>query len=240
MRNKKGNILHYQNNELIITIDGPAGAGKSTVAKILAQRLGYRYINTGDLYRYVTYCALQERLDVRNSELMDNLSKKIVDQFIKKNQHQYNLTVLFDQEDTIIDKIHSPEIDKNVSFVAQIPSVRKNLVLLQRLLAKKRSVVMEGRDIGSVILPNADLKFFLVADEQTRIMRRHKELQEKGYPITFQEVKAEIIKRDHVDSKRKIAPLTIPKDAITVDTSNKNVNGIIKTVLKIVQKRGRE
>jgi len=243
LRNKKGNILHYQNNELIITIDGPAGAGKSTVAKILAQRLGYRYINTGDLYRYVTYCALQEKLDVRNSELMDHLSKKIVDQFIKKNQHEHNehnLTVLFDQEDTILDKIHSPEIDKNVSFVAQIPSVRKNLVSLQRLLAKKRSVVMEGRDIGSVILPNADLKFFLFADEQTRIIRRHKELQEKGYPIPFQEVKAEIIKRDHVDSKRKIAPLTIPKDAITVDTSNKNVNGIIKTVLKIVQKRGRE
>lgn len=240
MRNKKGTNLHYQKNELIITIDGPAGAGKSTVAKILAQRLGYRYINTGDLYRYVTYCALQEKLDVRNSELMDHLSKKIVDQFIKKNQHEHNLAVLFDQGDTILDKIHSPEIDKNVSFVAQIPSVRKNLVSLQRLLAKKRSVVMEGRDIGSVILPNADLKFFLVADEQTRIIRRHKELQEKGYPIPFQEVKAEIIKRDHVDSKRKIAPLTIPKDAITIDTSNNNINDIIKTILKIVQKRGRE
>ena len=240
MRNKKGTILHYQNNELIITIDGPAGAGKSTVAKILAQRLGYRYINTGDLYRYVTYCALQKNLDVRNSELMDHLSKNIVDQFIKKNQHEHNLAVLFDQEDTILDKIHSPEIDKNVSIVAQIPSVRKNLVSLQRLLAKKRSVVMEGRDIGSVILPNADLKFFLVADEQTRIIRRYKELQEKGYPIPFQEVKAEIIKRDHFDSQRKIAPLTIPKDAITVDTSHKNINDIIKTILKIVQKRERE
>ena len=240
MRNKKGTILHYQNNELIITIDGPAGAGKSTVAKILAQRLGYRYINTGDLYRYVTYCALQKNLDVRNSELMDHLSKNIVDQFIKKNQHEHNLVVLFDQEDTILDKIHSPEIDKNVSIVAQIPSVRKNLVSLQRLLAKKRSVVMEGRDIGSVILPNADLKFFLVADEQIRIIRRYKELQEKGYPIPFQEVKAEIIKRDHFDSQRKIAPLTIPKDAITVDTSHKNINDIIKTILKIVQKRERE
>jgi len=240
LRNKKGTILHYQNNELIITIDGPAGAGKSTVAKILAQRLGYRYINTGDLYRYVTYCALQKNLDVRNSELMDHLSKNIVDQFIKKNQHEHNLAVLFDQEDTILDKIHSPEIDKNVSIVAQIPSVRKNLVSLQRLLAKKRSVVMEGRDIGSVILPNADLKFFLVADEQTRIIRRYKELQEKGYPIPFQEVKAEIIKRDHFDSQRKIAPLTIPKDAITVDTSHKNINDIIKTILKIVQKRERE
>jgi len=240
LRNKKGTILHYQNNELIITIDGPAGAGKSTVAKILAQRLGYRYINTGDLYRYVTYCALQKNLDVRNSELMDHLSKNIVDQFIKKNQHEHNLVVLFDQEDTILDKIHSPEIDKNVSIVAQIPSVRKNLVSLQRLLAKKRSVVMEGRDIGSVILPNADLKFFLVADEQIRIIRRYKELQEKGYPIPFQEVKAEIIKRDHFDSQRKIAPLTIPKDAITVDTSHKNINDIIKTILKIVQKRERE
>lgn len=232
--------MHYQSSGLIITIDGPAGAGKSTVAKILAQRLGYRYINTGDLYRYVTYCALQEKLDVKNAMLMDNLTKRIVGQFIIKNQNEHDMKLLFFKQDDIFSKIHSPEIDKKVSFVAQHPSVRTNLVLLQRMLAKKGSVVMEGRDIGSVILPNADLKFFLFADEKTRTMRRCKELQEKGYSITFQEVKEEISRRDHIDSKREIAPLIIPEGAITVDTSNKNINDIIKEILKIVQKRGRE
>ncbi len=232
--------MHRQNNGLVITIDGPAGAGKSTVAKILAQKLGYRYINTGDLYRFITYRALQEKLNVKNSDLMDNLSKKIVDQLIKEIQHEQNLVIFFKQQKTVLNKIHSPEVDKKVSFVARHASVRKNLITLQRLLAKNKPVVMEGRDIGSVILPDADLKFFLVADEQTRIMRRYKELQEKGFPINFHEVRAEIIRRDNIDSKREIAPLIIPKDAITVDTSNKNINDIIKKVLKIVQKRKRK
>ncbi len=231
--------MHYQNKGLIITIDGPAGAGKSTVARILAQRLGYRYINTGDLYRYVTYCALQEKLDVKHSGLMDNLSKKIVSQLIK-NKQDHNYEVFLKEQSSIIKKIHGPEVDKKVSFVAQHPSVRRSLLPLQRMLAKRGSLVMEGRDIGSVILPNADLKIFLVADEQTRIMRRYKELKEKGFSITFQEVKEEIIRRDGIDSKREIAPLIIPEDAITLDTSNKRISDIIETVLKIVQKRERE
>jgi len=229
--------LYHQNRELIITIDGPAGAGKSTVARIIAQTLGYSYINTGDLYRYVTFCALKEKLNVKKTEVMNGLSKNIVNQFTKKHQHKQNLELFFKQNNIITDKIHSPEIDKNVSFVARHESVRRNLIPLQRLLAENKPIVMEGRDIGSVILPNADLKFFLMADEKTRTIRRYKELLKKGYRVTLQEVKSEIIKRDNLDSKREFSPLTIPKDAIIVDTSDKNINDVIKIVLSVVQER---
>jgi CMP/dCMP kinase len=229
--------LNYKNSELVITIDGPAGAGKSTVAKIIAQKLGYSYINTGDLYRYVTFCALKENLDVKKAEVMDSLSKNIVDQLTKKHQHKQNLALFFEQSNVITEKIHSPEIDKNVSFVARHESVRRNLIPLQRLLAENRPIVMEGRDIGTVILPNADLKFFLMADGKTRTTRRYKELLKKGYHVTLQEVKSEIIKRDNLDSKREFSPLTVPKDAIIVDTSDKNINAVIKIVLRVIQGR---
>ncbi|MFW5804518.1 MAG: (d)CMP kinase [bacterium] len=230
--------MNYKNSELVITIDGPAGAGKSTVAKIIAQKLGYSYINTGDLYRYVTFCALKENLDVKKAEVMDSLSRNIVNQLTKKHQHKQNLALFFEQNNVITEKIHSPEIDKNVSFVARHESVRRNLIPLQRLLAENRPIVMEGRDIGTVILPNADLKFFLMADEKTRTTRRYKELLKKGYHVTLKEVKSEIIKRDNLDSKREFSPLTVPKDAIIVDTSDKNINAVIEIVLRVI--RGRE
>ncbi len=226
-----------QNRSYIITIDGPAGAGKSTVAKKLALRLGFRYINTGDLYRYVTFRALQKKLDVRNSSDMDTLSLKIVNQWIERKKSGDQADIFSDQQNIILEKIHSPEVDKNVSFVAQHPSVRRNLVSLQRMLTKDGSVVVEGRDIGSVILPYADLKIFLTADEQTRIKRRYKELKEKGYIITFQEVQAEIALRDDIDSRRETAPLTRPKNSITIDTSNKEIDEVIKLVLGIIQSR---
>lgn len=229
--------MNYKNSELVITIDGPAGAGKSTVAKIIAQKLGYSYINTGDLYRYVTFCALKENLDVKEAEAMDSLSKNIVNQLTKKHQHKKNLALFFKQNNVITEKIHSPEIDKNVSFVARHESVRRNLIALQRFLAENRPIVMEGRDIGTVILPNADLKFFLMADEKTRTTRRYKELLKKGYHVTLQEVKSEIIRRDNLDSKREFSPLTVPKDAIIVDTSDKNINAVIKIVLRVIQRR---
>lgn len=232
--------MHSKNNGLIITIDGPAGAGKSTLARNLAQKIGYRYINTGDLYRYITYRALQENLDIKNCEEMTKLSKKIVHQFMKENNSKNSLQLFINQKKTIMEKIRSPEINKNVSYVAQCSSVRKNMVPLQRILARGGSVIIEGRDIGSVILPNADIKFFIDANEQTRIMRRYKELKEKGYAVTFFDVKKEITTRDSIDSKRKIAPLIKPKDAIEINTSNKNIDEIIETMFKIIEKHLRE
>lgn len=220
-----------KNIGLIITIDGPAGAGKSTVAKELAKRLNFEYINTGDLYRYITYCALQEKLDVNNAKEMDILSKKIV----KKYSKDSNYLNLINQNKFITEKIHSPEVNKKVSYVARHPAVRKNLVPLQQMLAKKGSVVMEGRDIGSVVIPYAGIKFFITANKHTRIKRRYKELKEKGYEITLQEVTEEISNRDYLDSKREIAPLTKPENAIVIDTSHKDINEVVEIMLTKIQ-----
>ncbi|MBN2395896.1 MAG: (d)CMP kinase [Candidatus Atribacteria bacterium] len=227
--------MQVQERGLIIAIDGPAGAGKSTVAKIIAKRLGYRYINTGDLYRYITYWALQRRMNVKNCEEMDILSGEIAKKLKEMSQKENSIEKYFSLDSDISDKIHSPNVDKNVSFVAQHQNVRKNLVSIQRFLAKNGSTVIEGRDIGSVILPDADLKFFLTADEYTRILRRYEELKERNYTVSFQEVEKEMMKRDQIDSKREIAPLIKPVDAILIDTSNKNIHEVTEIVLKKIQ-----
>ncbi|MDD2351972.1 MAG: (d)CMP kinase [Candidatus Caldatribacteriota bacterium] len=224
--------MKYKKKGITITIDGPAGSGKSTIARILAMKISYNYINTGDLYRYVTYCAIKNKLNVNSPELMDNLSKKIVEELIVNRD---NLEFIFQEDSYIKKQIHSPDIDKKVSLVARHFTVRKNLIPLQRLLAENKSIVMEGRDIGSVILPNADLKFYLIANEKTRTDRRYKELKEKGFNVTIDEVKSEIKKRDQIDSKRKFAPLTIPEDAIIVDTSDKSIEEVINLMLENVK-----
>ena len=232
--------MHHKDSGLTITIDGPAAGGKSSLARNLALKTGYRYINTGDLYRYITYCALQANMDVKNCEEMEKLSKNIVDHFLNKNDSKNNLQQFINQKQSIIQKIHSPEINNNVSYIAQIPAVRKNMIPLQRILARGGAVIIEGRDIGSVILPDADLKFFIEADEQTRIMRRYKELKEKGYSVTFFDVKEEITTRDFIDSQRKVAPLIKPKDAIVINTSNRNIDEVVQIMFEIVQKHARE
>ena len=224
--------MNNKKEGLIITIDGPAAAGKSTAARELAHKLGFNYINTGDLYRFVTYRALLEKLDVNRAQEMNNLSQKIVNKYIRDTSHHGLISHL----QSITEKIHSPEINEKVSFVARHPSVRKNLIPLQRILIQDGSVVVEGRDIGTVIAPFADLKFFLTADQNTRAMRRFNELQDKGYDITFQEVKKEISFRDRIDSKRKTAPLAKSEDAILVNTSNKDITQVVEEMLKIIKK----
>lgn len=226
-------VCNWNNKKkgIIITIDGPAGAGKSTVARKLARILGFNYINTGDLYRYITYCALCKKVDVNNAHIMNEFTSKMVKNYMEK----CNCQNLIDHINTISEKIHSPEIDKKVSFVAQHYTVRKILIPLQRSLAQDGAVVIEGRDIGTVILPNADVKFFLTADINTRIMRRFTELQEKGFQVTLSEIKNEITNRDYIDSQREIAPLSIPKDAILINTSNKNIDEVVNEMLDIIK-----
>jgi cytidylate kinase len=227
--------LNNKEAGLIITIDGPAAAGKSTIARKLAHKLDFNYINTGDLYRYITYRAIVEKLDVNKAQEMNNLSRKIVNKCIKETSYHELISYL----QLITEKIHSPEINEKVSFVARHSTVRKNLIPLQRLLIQDGSVVVEGRDIGTVVVPYADFKFFLTADQHTRAMRRFNELRDKGYDITFQEVEKEISSRDHIDSKRKAAPLLQSEDAILINTSNKNIVQVVEEMLKIIKKGSR-
>jgi cytidylate kinase len=224
--------LNNKKAGLIITIDGPAAAGKSTIARELAQKLGFNYINTGDIYRYVTYQAIIAKRDVNKAQEMNSLSREIVYKYCNEDNYHDLISHL----KSISEKIHSPEINEKVSFVARHSSVRKNLIPLQQILIKDGSVVVEGRDIGTVVIPYADIKFFLTADRYTRAMRRYKELQEKGYKITFQEVDKEIFCRDNIDSKRKAAPLIKPEDAFLIDTSNKSINQVVEEMLRIIKR----
>ncbi|MFZ2330615.1 MAG: (d)CMP kinase [Atribacterota bacterium] len=223
--------MNSKKTGLIITIDGPAGAGKSTIARELARKLGFNYINTGDLYRYVTHCAIIKKLDVNNAQAMDILSREIVNKYI----NEYSYDQLFSYLKSITEKIHSPEINKKVSFVARHSSVRENLIPLQRLLTTEGSIVVEGRDIGTVVIPDADIKFFLNADQHTRTMRRFRELRKKGYQVLFQEVEKEISSRDSIDSKRKTAPLIKPDDAFLINNTGKSISQVVEEMFEIIQ-----
>ncbi|MFL0268309.1 (d)CMP kinase [Candidatus Clostridium radicumherbarum] len=194
-----------------VAIDGPAGAGKSTIAKIVAHKFGLMYINTGAMYRAVTFKALDENISYKEKdslvELMNNLE-----------MHFQNESLILNGEN-INSEINLPLISKNVSNYAAIPEVRHKLVALQQKIAEKYSVVMDGRDIGTVVLKNAPIKFFLTASAEERAKRRYSELMEKDIIVDFNEILNDIIKRDYIDSHRETDPLRKAEDAIEIDSS---------------------
>lgn len=212
-----------------IAIDGPAGAGKSTIARAAAQRLAYLYVDTGALYRAIAFFMQESKLD-DEAEIVAALSKVEVNlKFVDGLQR-----VFLCNED-VTEKIRTPQISMMASKISAIPEVREFLLHLQRDLAQKNNVLMDGRDIGTVILPNADVKIFLTASPEARAQRRHKELLEKGLQSSYEEVLADILKRDHDDSTRAVAPLKRAEDAILVDTSDCNLEESIELVLRIVK-----
>ena len=212
-----------------IAIDGPAGAGKSTIARAAAQRLAYLYVDTGALYRAIAFFMQEHKLD-DEAEIVAALSKVEVNlKFVDGLQR-----VFLCGED-VTEKIRTPQISMMASKISAIPEVREFLLHLQRDLAQKNNVLMDGRDIGTVILPNADVKIFLTASSEARAQRRHKELLEKGLQSSYEEVLADIIKRDHDDSTRAVAPLKQAEDAILVDTSDCNLEESIELVLRAVK-----
>jgi len=226
-----------KNNGLTIAIDGPAAVGKSTMGKLIARELGFLYIDTGAIYRAITWKVLKNNIDINDedtiSELVSNTSITIEKTDTKNLNDYYHIFV--DGED-VSEEIRDPWIDQNVSQIARLPKIRKQLIYLQRKLAEKANIVMEGRDIGSVILPQADIKFFFTASEEERIKRRYKELIEKGYNIGYEVVKKQIIQRDKIDSKRKYAPLIRAKDAILIDSTGKSIEEVKDKILKIINK----
>lgn len=224
-------------NVLVIAIDGPAAVGKSTMGKIIARELGFLYIDTGAIYRAITWKVLKNNINVYDEDTISNLVSNTYITIEKKNRNSlkgyYNIFI--DGED-VTEEIRSPKIDQNVSQIAKLPKIRKQLIYLQRKLAKKGNIIMEGRDIGSVILPQADIKLYFTASEEERIKRRYKELVDKGYNIDYKEVKKQIVQRDEIDSKRKYAPLIKAKDAILIDSTEKSIEEVKDKILKTIKK----
>lgn len=210
-------------NNLVIAVDGPAGAGKSTIAKIIAENLKINYIDTGAMYRAITYKCLKNNIDINNEEEVSNLAKKTNIDFKDNN--------IYLDGKILTDEIRTIEVSNNVSNVAKIKEVRYLMVDVQREIGKRSSVILDGRDIGSYVFPNADYKFFLIATPQERGQRRFIELSKKGYKVTLEEIIKDIVKRDEIDSNREFAPLIKAKDAIEIDTTGKTIDEVVDIVI---------
>lgn len=214
-----------------IAIDGPAGAGKSTIAKAVAQKLSFIYVDTGALYRAIGLYALKSNLNSENKVIFSLKEIKVDLKFENNSQKVF----LCDED--VSEKIRTPEVSMMASKVSAISAVREFLFDLQRDLARKNNVIMDGRDIGTVILPDADVKIFLTASSEKRAQRRYKELVEKGLQVSYDDILNDIIKRDADDSNREIAPLKVAQDAILVDTSEYNLEESINLILNVIKNK---
>ncbi|WP_419727419.1 (d)CMP kinase [Terrisporobacter petrolearius] len=214
-------------NNLVIAIDGPAGAGKSTIAKIIADKLNINYIDTGAMYRAVTLKCLQNKVNIENEDEVIELAKKTVIDFKENN--------IYLDGNVVNEEIRTIEVTNNVSNVAKIKEVRYLMVDVQREIGTRNSVILDGRDIGSYVFPNADYKFFLIATPKERGSRRYKELIAKGVEVKLQDVIDDIIKRDEIDSSREFAPLVKAEDAIEIDTTGKSIDDVVESVLNKIK-----
>jgi len=218
--------------KLTIAIDGPAGAGKSTVAQMVADRLGYLYIDTGAMYRAVTYFVLQHGIDLQDQQAITKVAREADIVLQPKAQGESKPRVFLNGEE-ITDKIRSNEISKLVSPLSAIAPVREVLVEQQRKLASQGGTVLDGRDIGTVVLPNAEVKIFLTATAEERARRRMKDLEKLGEKAEFQQLVAEIEARDKRDSTRDVAPLKVADGGIIVDTDKLSIEQVVERILTI-------
>lgn len=210
-----------------IAIDGPASSGKSTVAKIIAKDLGYTYLDTGAMYRSATYLALTNGVEVTDQDRIVDLLAQNPIRFGRDDDGQ-QLVFVGDEDVTL--PIRDNQVTNNVSAVAALPLVREELVRLQQEIAQAGGIVMDGRDIGTVVLPQAELKIFLIASVEERAMRRFKENTERGIETDLETLKEEIAARDYKDSNRAVSPLKAADDAITFDTTGVSIEGVVKFI----------
>ena len=216
-----------------VAIDGPAGAGKSTIARAAAKKLGFIYVDTGALYRAVGVYSLRNGLDTENPETVEGTLPHIQLELQFQDGVQH---VLLNGED-VSEEIRTPQASMAASAVSAVPAVRRFLFDLQREIAAKNDCIMDGRDIGTVVLPQAEVKIFLTASPETRAMRRFKELQEKGAPDTYEAVLADLKQRDYNDSHRAVAPLKPAEDSVLVDTSALTLPQSVEKVIEVIKEK---
>lgn len=216
----------------IITIDGPAGSGKSTVSRLLARKLNYTYLDTGAMYRAVALLAKREGVDLENREKISGLCRKLDLQFKTLDE----TTRLFAGAEDISGAIRSPEMDMLSSAVSAIQGVREAMTFLQRKMAAEGGVVAEGRDMGTVVFPHADHKFFVTAEPKVRAGRRYRERLGRGESISRGDVERELRKRDEQDRSRALAPLVPAKDAILIDTTALNPEEVVERMVRSIEK----
>ena len=216
--------------KVCVAIDGPAAAGKSTVAKRIAQILGYTYIDTGAMYRAFTWYCMEKGVDCQNEAACCALIPEVTIKLRPDGK------VLCNDID-ITREIREPRVSGNVSYIASYKDIRLFLVDQQRAMAEKHSVIMDGRDIGTYVLPNADVKIYQIASVATRAIRRYDENISKGIPCTLEEIEEDVRKRDYIDSHRDFAPLRCAPDAITLDTSFMSIEEVVNKIIEIINEK---
>jgi len=214
-----------------IAFDGPSAGGKSTIAKMLATKYGFLYVDTGAMYRAFTLGVINAGLDPKNEEISNSLIGKIKIWFNEKNH------VTLDGVD-VDERVREPDIADNVSYIATYKQIRLHLVDIQRALASNRSIVMDGRDIGTYVLPNASLKIYQIADVKVRATRRYLQNLEKGINSTYEDCLANLEKRDYIDSHRAFAPAVAAEDAIQLDTTYMTINEVLNKIEELMAERG--
>jgi cytidylate kinase len=219
-----------EKRKLVVTIDGPAGAGKTTASRILAQQLGYKYVDTGALYRAIALAAKENSIPIEDDGALKKMLDGLTLDLVLKDQ---GLAVLLNGRD-VTSLIRTPEISMMASAVSARPLVREYLLGVQRRMGREKGAVFEGRDMGTVVFPDADVKFFLDASPENRAMRRFREL-ESLEAISLEQVKADMSKRDFDDSHRKIAPLKQAEDAVRIDSSNLSIDEVLEAMLSRIE-----
>ncbi len=218
-----------------VAIDGPSGAGKSTISRTIAKRLGYIYVDTGALYRALGLKLSSMQVDVKDTEAIEKVLKSTIVELAYIDGEQ---RVLLDGKDVSND-IRTPEVSMAASAFSAVPAVRAHLLELQRGMARTHSVIMDGRDIGTVVLPNADVKIFLSASAEARAKRRYDELIQKGLEVKFEDVLADMKQRDYDDSHRAVAPLKKADDATEFDTSNNTFEQSVELLYQFIKSKER-
>lgn len=223
--------MRSKKKAFVIAIDGPAGSGKSTVSKLIAKRLGLLYIDTGAMYRALTLKAMKSGLDLNDESSLTKLASSTS---IDLKETDGGLNVFLDGED-VSGSIRTPELTNNVKYIARVPGVRKEMVKLQRGIGERSGAVLEGRDIGTVVFPDADYKFYLDASIAERARRRHKELAESGQRVELESIKRDVAARDESDMKRSVGALKVADDAVVIDTTDLSIDEVVEKMLSYIK-----